>query len=267
MWLKTRRTNALLAPLAAAVDGKASDGRLTGSYGGFAVEAWPHSGYPIDYLPGQPYGSVGPHPVNMLRVVLVGVAGSQVWHCQSSASSYLQDLTSRFTSGALLDRFRPGEFRFEGVDRLKESVERMGEKLVQRFGLPVTANADPALQERLIAAGLFDELDALRRGGHPYLPKAEFIAGGREMAERLLRSPVFVRGQPAVEERLRAAGMPGYQSLMESKVREFEEQHPGRLQLDVEAGKVKVPSVEEFRDLLEHAVRIAVLNAQVNRAA
>jgi hypothetical protein len=144
MWLKARKMNALVAPLAPVIDGQPDDGRLKGSYQGYAVEAWPHSGYPIDYLSGTSYGSVGPEPVDMLRVVLSGVSGSQFWHCQSSASSYLQDLTSRFTAGPLLDRFKPGEFKFEGVDTLHDSMERMGEKLVKRLGMPVKANADPA---------------------------------------------------------------------------------------------------------------------------
>ena len=50
----------------------------------------------------------------------------------------------------------------------------MGEELVERLRMPVRANADPALQERLVTAGLFGELDALRCGGNPYLPRVEF---------------------------------------------------------------------------------------------
>jgi hypothetical protein len=54
---------------------------------------------------------------------------------------------------------------------------------------------------------------------------------------------------------------------MEAKLRAAEEEDPGRLELDVEAGKAQVLPAERFRDLLEHAVRIAEINAMVNKAA
>jgi hypothetical protein len=267
MWRKKQKLNGLLAPLAPLVDGETADGRLKGSYRGFAIEAWPHSGYPIDYIASAVQGSVGPEPADMLRVVLTGLPGSQFWRCQSAASSYAHDLASRFTAGPLLNRFKPGEFKFEGVDTLNDSVERMGERLVKQLGMPVKAQADPALQQRLIAAGLFDELDALRFGGHPYLPKAEFFPGGRALAELYMQSPAFARGQPAIEERLRAAGYSDYRSMMEARMGEIEAKNPGRLEFDVEAGKAKVPDAEQFRELLEHAVRIAQINADVNQPA
>src|SRR5919204_5262125 len=106
MWLKTRKMNALLAPLAPVIEGESSDGRLNGSYRGYAVEARPHSDYPIAYLASAAaQGSGRQAPVDMLQVTLAGVTGSQSWHCQSSASGALQDLASRLTSGRLLDRF------------------------------------------------------------------------------------------------------------------------------------------------------------------
>jgi hypothetical protein len=203
----------------------------------------------------------------MLRVVLAGVAGTQWWHCQSAAGSYLHDLTSRFTAGGLLSRFKPGEFKFEGVDTLNDAFERMGEKLVKRLNMPMAANADPALQERLIAAGLFSELDGLRLGGHPYLPKVQFSPGGRELTELYLKSQAFSGAEAAVDARLRAAGMPDYRTLMKAKMAELEAETPGRLQLDVEAGKTEVPDAGAFRQVLEHAVRIAEINAEVNQPA
>lgn len=67
----------------------------------------------------------------------------------------------------------------------------------------MAANADPELQERPVAAGLFDELAALRLGPHPYLPKVQFIPGARELAEQVyMRSELFSRMQPAIEKRL-----------------------------------------------------------------
>lgn len=272
MWLKTRKMNALLAPLSQVIAGQVSDGVLTGSYRGYAVEVQPHSGYPIKYLSSAAYGDVPPQDVNMLRVTLTGVAGSQSWHCQSTAGGALHDIASRFTAGQALERFKPGEFKFEGADRLNDWGERMAEGLVRRLGMTVTANADPALQQRLIAAGLFGELDELRWGGHPYLPKAQFIPGARELAKQTGMDALFARAQPAVQERLRAAGAAGaagaadYRSLVEAKMREAEDELPGRLTLEVEAGKARVQSAERFRGLLEHAVRIAQINAAVNRS-
>jgi hypothetical protein len=267
MWPRTRRTNKLLDALAGVIEGRTSGGRLTGSYRGYVVDARPHSGYPITSLSGAQYGSVGPEPVNMLQVGLSGVRGSQFWHCQSSAGSYTHDLASRFTAGSLLTHFTPGQFKFGGVDTLNDSLERMGEKLVTRLGMPIKANADAALQERLVAAGLFDELDALRWGGHPYLPKVEFSPGGRDLTELYMTMPVFAHHQAAIEDRLRAAGLPDYRTQMEARAREQEEKEPGRLQLDVEAGDGRVPGPGQFRGLLEHAVRIAQINVSVNHSS
>ena len=263
MWLKTRRLNARLAPLGAVIGGKASDGCLGGSFGGYAVKARPHAGYPIAYLAGN--SSPPPESVNMFQVTLEGVQGRRAWHCQSSAGGALHDVTSRFTSGRLLERFTRGEFRFEGVDHLHEATERMGEKLVKRLGMPITANADPALQQRLVAAGLFDELDALRWGGHPYLPKALFIPSARHLADQAgMTARMLDRARPALEARLAAAGLPDFESLVEAKLREAEAQDPGRLVLDVEAGSAMVPSADRFRELSERAAHIAEINGDVN---
>jgi hypothetical protein len=263
MWLKTRRLNALFAPLGAVVGGEASDGCLRGAFGGYAVTARPHAGYPIAYLAGN--SSLPPESVDMFQVTLAGVQGSRTWHCQSSAGGTLHDVTSRFTSGRLLERFPRGEFKFEGVDHLHEGTERMGEKLVTRLGMPLTANADPALQQRLVAAGLFAELDALRWGGHPYLPKAQFIPSARHLADQAgMTTRMLERTHPALEARLAAAGYPDLESMVEAKLREAEAQDPGRLVLDVEAGRAKVPSADRFRELLERAAHIAQINAEAN---
>jgi hypothetical protein len=265
MWLKSRKMNALLARLAAVIDGEISDGATKGFYRGYSVEARPHSGFPIQSWSIATTGESGPVDVNMLEVTLAGVAGSLWWRCQSSASSYSQDLASRFTAGALLNRFKPGEFKFEGVDTVKEATERVWAKALKPF-VPMKADIDPvALHERLIAAGLFDELDALRLGGHPYLPKVQFTPGARAMSE-LNSYPAFGRGRPALEERLREAGV-DYDSAMKAMIDKAEEHDRGRLRLDVEAGEAKVPSAERFRDVLEHAVRIAQISAKVNNAS
>jgi hypothetical protein len=264
MWLQTRKKNALLAPLVEVVDGQTSDGRLKGVFAEYAVEAWPHSGFPIKYVSSASYGSVGPKPVNMLRVVLAGVAGRQSWHCQSSASSYLQDLTSRFTAGPVLKRFKPGQFKFEGVDTLNDGFERMGEKLTKRLGVPIAANADPALQERLVEAGLFDVLEELRSGGHPYLPKAAFTPPASEIARQIYTPARLARLEAAAGDKLRDAGYADLQSLMTTRIKEADQETPGALELDVEMGKERVPTPEEFREVLDRAVRIAELNVKAN---
>jgi hypothetical protein len=82
-----------------------------------------------------------------------------------------------------------------------------------------------------------------------------------------MASPRFAREQAAVDERLRAAGLPDYRSLMEQRMQEIEKRTPGRLELDVEAGNAAVPTAEHFRESLEHAVQIAQLNTEVNHPA
>jgi hypothetical protein len=264
MWLKKRRTNALLLPLAEVIGGTVSDGRLTGSYDPYSVTAQLRRGYPIKYTTSVE-GGVGPAEVNMLQATLAGVAGRQAWHCQSSAG-VVHGLASRFTAGRLLEHFEPGTFKFEGVDTLNDAFERMGANVARRLGMPLSTNADPVLQERLIAAGLFQELDALRWGGHPYLPKAQFVPGARELAEQVyFNAPAFARVVQRTDERARAAGFGDYRSMIEAKAREAEADDPGRLVLEVEVGGDPVPSPERFRELLDQAVRIAQLNAEVNQ--
>jgi hypothetical protein len=261
MWLKTRKLNALLAPLAPLVDGQTSDGAIKGAYRGYEVEARPHSGYPIDVSFSTMQGAApNPAPVNMFQVALAGAAGSRPWDCQSSASSFMQDQASLITAGPLLKLFKPGEFKFDVVDWNRDSAGRTWAAALKPF---MPGNNDPeaaALRERLIAAGLFAELDALRFGAHPYLPKVMFIPGRRAMFEL---QPLLGTGRALVEERLRAAGL-DYESVMKKRLEEAEAKFPGRLRLDVEAGEATVLSPEQFRELLEHAIVIADINARVN---
>jgi hypothetical protein len=134
--------------------------------------------------------------------------------------------------------------------------------------MSLSANADPALQERLIAAGLFEELDALRWGGHPYLPKVQFVPSASELAEQVyFTSPAFARVARRPGQRVRAAGFGDYQSMIAAKAREAGAEDPGRLVFEVEAGRDRVPPSERFRLLLDHAVRIAQINADVNKQA
>jgi hypothetical protein len=262
MWTKTRRINRLLGPLASMIGGTVANGEVIGSYAGYGVEARPHRGFPIQQVPtGQPNP---PGQVDMLRLTLTGVRGRAIWHCQSSAGSLLQDAVSRFTGGRLLRGFQPGEFKFERVDFMREAGERKGAKLARAFGVPIDHTPDDELQERLIASGLFDELSALRWGAHPYLPKAEFTPPASELVHLYKHSPAFARVEPKMTERLRTAGLPDLDSLLEQRMADAAASSPGKLVIDVEVGNAKVPSPERFRELLDHAVRIAQINAQAN---
>jgi hypothetical protein len=263
MGLRTRRTNALLAPLSSVVDGEASDGRIKGAFRGYAVDARPRRRYPIETGSPALYGGTGPALVDTFQLILHGVRGRTRWTCQSSASSVLQGTASEFTAG-LLRAFRPGEFRFEGVDRLREGAEAVWSGMVKRLGVPVPPAADGELQQRLIAAGLFEELAALRWGAHPFLPKAEFTPPASEIARQFYTPEVLSRMGPAVEGKLRAAGYSDLESLMASRIAAADQETPGQLELDVEVGKEQAPTPERFRELLEHAVRIAELNLTAN---
>jgi hypothetical protein len=260
-FLRTRRTNALLAPLAEVVAGEVCDSAVRGTFQGYAVEGRARSGFPVMYSTGD--GARHPADVNSFRLTLSGVAGREVWRCQSSPSSVAHDLASRFTAGSLLGRFRPGEFKFGGVDTLREAGEKTGEKLARRLGVPLARPTDPALQDKLVAFGLFEELDALRWGPHPFLPIAAFIPSGRDFADAYTRSPAFARIEPGVSERLRAAGLPDFESVIRERMDELAGA-PGRLELEVETGKQRVPTSERFRELLDRAVRIAEINLRAN---
>lgn len=267
MWLKTRRTNALLAPLAPVIAGEVSDGRIQGTYSGYGVDARPRRHYPIETGSPACYGGTGPAPVNTFQLVLEGVSGRTRWTCQSSASSVLQGTVSEFTAGRLLHAFRPGDFKFEGVDTLSEGAEAVWTGAVKHMGIPVPPAADEELQDRLVAGGLFEELAALRWGAHPYLPRAAFFPPASELARDVYTPEILARMGPAVDQRLRAAGYADFQSLMASRIKQADEKSPGRLELEVELGKDQVPTAEQFRELLEHAVAIAELNVKANRSA
>jgi hypothetical protein len=73
---------------------------------------------------------------------------------------------------------------------------------------------------------MFDELGALRWGGHPYLPKASFFPPGSELARAYEHSPAFDRVEPAATERLRAAGLGDLESLIDERLHELDTNAP-----------------------------------------
>jgi hypothetical protein len=83
------------------------------------------------------------------------------------------------------------------------------------------------------------------------------------LTELYMTLAAFAHDQAALEERLLAAGLPDHRTLIEARAREREAKERGRLELDVEAGEAKVPGAEQFRELLEHVVRMAEINASV----
>ena len=261
--LKKARTNALLAPLAALIAGEVGHGGVAGVYQGYRVEALPRTGSPLQRVPSgaavRPAGYV-----DMLRVTLDGVVGNARWCCQSSASSLLQEAASQFTAGRPLRGFKPGEFTFELVDSSRKATDKLAETVTKALGAPSEGPPDVELQQRLIAAGLFEELSALRWGPQPHLPKAEFTPPGGQLAHFQMQSPEFARAEPRLKERLQAAGFADYESLVNERMKKMDESEPGRLVLDVEMGKQRVPSPERFRELLDHGVRIAHINAEAN---
>jgi hypothetical protein len=209
------------------------------------------------------YGFKQAGDVDMLQVILSGAAGGVPWQCQSSASSVLQDAVSRLTSGRLLRSFPPGEFTFEGPEHSRHGSGRLAERLTAALGAPPRA-APAELQERLIAAGLFDELQALRWGSQPFLPKAAFTPSGSEQAHLYRHSPAFTRIEQRMSERLRAAGVPDHESMLDQRAEQMGDSAPGCLMFEVEVGRARVPGPERFRELLEHAVRIADINRHAN---
>ncbi len=264
MWLQTRtgRITRLLAPLAEVVGGEATKGVLIGRYSGYEVEARPRRGFPLS-SPGT--GSANPPgQVDTFKLGLSGVPGRAVWHCQSSVGSLVQDAVSRFAAGRLLRPFQPGEFKFAGVDTLRDAHEKRGAKLTKAMGVPIDFTPDKELQDRLIAAGLFDELSSLRWGAHPFLPKAEFTPPASELVHLYKHSPAFAWVEPKVTERLQAAGLLDFESVLDQRMAEADASSPGKLVLEVEVGKAMVPSPNQFRELLDHAMRIAQINVQAN---
>lgn len=264
MWSRARRSNVLLEPLAAVVGGQVSDGRITGTYEGFGVEAHTWKGSPThgsagvaQASPVEPAGTT-----HMLRLTLAGAAGGAMWRCRSSPSSLAQDLASRLTAGRLLESFRPGEFRFEDP-KSRPVGGKIAGKLAELM-MGSVADTPEHVQQALIAAGLFEELSALRWGPEPYLPMAAFMPSAGEMAHARATSPGFARYEARLTERLRAAGMPGLESVIEQQMDELDQATPGQLEFDVQVPRGDVPSAEQFAELLRRTARIAEINRAAN---
>jgi hypothetical protein len=245
--MRKSRSEAVLAPLAPVVEGTVSDGRLRGSYQGYAVEAWPMRQRPSPDVANVETGgtrSSGPL-VNVFDIKLAGVAGTHDWDCGSSPRGPYSLVPEVFTS--LVYRLIRTEFKFE---------RPQGGWLRNKLGVPA---ADPELQQRLRAAGLFEELSLLRWGTHPYLPRVSFNPHAQAIGPGPLADY-----ESGLKEMLRAQGHPEYEAALDDELRAGRQQHRGELEVQVEAGKGRAPTQERFRELLGVAVRIAQINAEVD---
>ena len=255
--MRKGRAEALLSPLASSVAGVLSDGCLRGSFRGYGVEAWPDKRQPIPDLGGTGLSGSAPKmgpDVDVFRLKLAGVSGQRFWECGSTPTLASQAIP--LNVGKFLYRFVRTEFGFS-VDTRRELASGAWMGMFKRMGIPVPAKADEALQQRLIAAGLFDELARLRWGSHPYLPKASFNPHAQVLGQANLEG-----FQQQMKEALRARGHGEYESALDDHIRVTAEQHPAEIALEVEIGKAKVPTGERFRELLDLAVQIAHINAE-----
>ena len=260
--MRKGRAEALLAPLASSVAGTLSDGHLHGRFQGYGVEAWPDKHQPIPDPGGTGLSGSAPAmgpDMEVFRVKLSGVWGEKFWECGSTPTLASQAVPLNI--GKFLYRFVRTEFGFS-LDKRRELAAGAWMGMFRRMGLPVPVQADEALQQRLIAAGLFDELARLRWGSHPYLPKASFNPHAQILGQ------ADVEGfQQQMKEALRARGHGEYESAVDDHIRATTEQHPAEIALEVEIGRAKVPSAVRFRELLEVAVRIADINAEAQAQA
>jgi len=190
-----RRTDALtrLAPL---VSGTVSrdDQRLRGTYRGHAIEAWTSKYDPTPVNSNQP-SSPG---VNVLHLRLGDVPGRAPWSCRSWPR---------------LNPFGERPYRFNWTSGF---VAELSARMAQVAGLPAP---DPALEERLRAAGVVEAIEALGRESSGFLPHVRYSPQGWE-ADGVL--------------------------------------------CEVEMRRNTDPSPERFQELLDQAVRIAEINVAAN---
>ena len=212
--VKTARTGSVLAQLTPVIGGIVSGGRLRGTYQGYSVEAWPDRRDPTPSSLSD--GDPGPE-VNVFNLKLADVPGRQYWYCRS-----------RFRILAAPD------FEFTGVLGLGQALE---DRVAALTGLPAT---DAALEERLRAAGLLDELSQLGVRDSGYLPIVSFVP-------------------PPSQERLQLLA-----AIAPPAARDQMAHRSGELLCEIELGKGRVPTHEGFRVLLDSAVRIAHINAEAN---
>jgi hypothetical protein len=191
--------------------------------------------------------------VNIFELTLAGVGGHHGWNCRSEPS--------------VIPRVGSPGFAFEapGQGLVGRKVNALAEMIGGAAALP-----DRAMEERLVSAGLFEQLSQLRWGRNHFLPKSRFIPPWRETAADFMDSS-FVAGleaaverSPRLSEQLQAAGQADLRSAMAARFQKDEAQNPGKLTCEVEMGEETVPTLKRFRELLDSAVRIAEINAEAN---
>ena len=210
--LKNARTGSVLAPLVPVVGGTISDGRLRGTYQGHPVEAWPET---RDPSPSVGDDTSSNFEVNTFNLKLAEVPGRQYWFCNSQPRLL----------GA-------PEFEFGGVLGRGSSV------LDRLAGVAGYAPPDEALEERMRAAGLIDELSRLGVRDSGYLPKVTYAPPPSN--EQLQRFAALARPEVA------------------------QAHYSGELTCEIELGTGTVPPPEAFRELLDTALRVVHINAEAN---
>lgn len=234
-WARRRvaRLDAMLAALAPLIGGTVSGGRLHGTYHSYRVETWPERKDPSPSSDGTPMPKT-----NVFNVRLTGVPGRQYWLCRSSPS---------------LNPFaRPG-FEITGG------------------ALPWPA-PDRALNERLRAAGLIEEVSRLGRASNAWLPRVSFLPSAQSSFLAQARSLGYLRRPDGpLQERLDAAQSALADQFGESTrfpgpdATPHEQRASDTLMCEVEMLGSQVPTQEQFRKLLDQAVRLAQINAEANR--
>jgi hypothetical protein len=163
----------VLAALAPVVAGSVSgDQTLTGSYHGYAVQAWLRTASPSP--PDTPGTSNARANVEIVRLRLLGVSGGQPWSVWRAWT--IPGMTWHFarSDGPVVSR-----------------LSRLG-------GMPP---ADPGLPDRLRAAGMIEAFERLGPPTNDSFPRVHFMpdlravmiermrAAGRDIPERALEAP------------------------------------------------------------------------------
>jgi hypothetical protein len=209
---KSRKESAL-TPLAPLVGGTVSDGRLKGTHEGYTVEAWSERH--------DPYGSSDASratEVDVFYLTLAGVPGRQYWFFRPRPQL-----------------FAAPEFHFEGVFDRPSRLDAMF-ATVTGYSAP-----DAALEERLRAAGIIEEISHLGSRDSGYFPVVGFVPPvPRKSLEQM---PASVLAQAASQDPATLSG---------------------GLRLEIEMDTGKVPTPEGLRALLDGAMRVARINAEAN---
>jgi len=205
----------VLAALAPVVGGKVSgDQVLTGRYRGYDVQAWLRTASAAP--PGNPGTSSERSNVEIVRLRLLGARGGQPW-----------SVWRAWTIPGTTWHFARSDGPVDGL------LGRLG-------GLP---QPDPALPDRLRAAGIIEAFERLGPPTNDSFPRIQFWPDLR----------------PLMAERMRATG----RELPPSALAAEPDAGPW-LEVEVERSGDGDPTAMRFQEILEAALVIEEINARVN---